>query len=252
MKKITAILAAALLCTAAYAGTTEIQPLEDAPEAAMQIRIGKSDKAVATFLGIPIDGKKKEFRKKLERLGFEYHKPQRHAVNRRDYLTGVYNGKTVYVHIITEKGRVWRVVAIEQDCYSAEMVKDRFNTVCQSIEEDTKYAPAWISYKQWQILEQYGRKPTSQAIPERKGVSLMNHHAISADWYQEPDTSVVPEVQFELYGSEEAQYNTLMQYYGMKTMSLRVMFTKIPYFDDRMFSVAYFFTNWWNVPETEI
>lgn len=50
---------------------------------------------VTTFLGIPVDGSKSEMIRKLKEKGF------RSSTDEDADLTGEFNGKTVYIRIVT-------------------------------------------------------------------------------------------------------------------------------------------------------
>ncbi len=55
------------------------------------------------FLGIPIDGSKKEMIAKLKAKGYEYD-------STNDWLVGEFNGEDVIISVQTVNNRVWRLV----------------------------------------------------------------------------------------------------------------------------------------------
>lgn len=63
-------------------------------------------KNTITFLGIPVDGSKKEVTRKLQKKGFIYD-------NVDDVLYGEFNGREVCVQVQTVNNVVWRIVLFD-------------------------------------------------------------------------------------------------------------------------------------------
>ena len=87
------------------------------------------------FLGIPIEGTKKEMISKLQAKGYEYN-------SYADVLTGEFNGCDVSISVQTVNNRVWRLVVIDQNNTDATNIKIRFNKLHDQFSNNGKYFPA--------------------------------------------------------------------------------------------------------------
>ena len=65
-----------------------------------------AQKDITKFMGIPVDGFKKDMIQKLKAKGFEYD-------NEIDLLTGEFNGEKVNIFIATQSNKVWRIVVAD-------------------------------------------------------------------------------------------------------------------------------------------
>ena len=74
------------------------------------------------FLGIPVDGTKKEMIAKLQAKGYEYD-------SYSDVLTGEFNGKDVNINIQTVNNKVWRVSVIDSNFSDETNIKIHFNNL---------------------------------------------------------------------------------------------------------------------------
>ena len=84
------------------------------------------------FLGIPIEGTKKEMISKLQAKGYEYN-------SYNDYLTGDFNGRNVEIHVQTVNNQVWRICIVD-DCSSNETdIKIRYNKLFEQFSNNGKY-----------------------------------------------------------------------------------------------------------------
>ncbi len=70
-----------------------------------------AQKDVTKFLGIPVDGTKSAMIQKLKAKGFTYNQ-------RRDCLEGEFNGRTVYLHVVTNNNKVYRIMV--KDAYGVD------------------------------------------------------------------------------------------------------------------------------------
>lgn len=86
------------------------------------------------FLGIPVDGTKKEFISKLQAKGFEYHDD----VN-SDYLSGEFNGRKSFISIYTVKNAVWRVCVIDEISMDEQGIRMRYNNLFSQMSGSGKY-----------------------------------------------------------------------------------------------------------------
>ena len=64
---------------------------------------------VTKFLGIPVDGYKNEMIKKLKAKGFT------DSVLGNDMLEGEFNGENVYLSVVTNNNKVYRIAVIDQN-----------------------------------------------------------------------------------------------------------------------------------------
>lgn len=93
-----------------------------------------AQKDVTQFLGIPVDGTKPEMIRKLKEKGFMYN-------STHDRLEGEFNGYDVYIHVVTNKNKVWRIVVQDAVSRSEENIKSRFNTLVRQFMNNKKYVP---------------------------------------------------------------------------------------------------------------
>lgn len=88
----------------------------------------KSD--VTTFLGIPVDGTVSSMKQKLIAKGFKQDS---------NMLSGQFNGQDVYLSIVANKGKVWRVAVINKTPYSREQIRPQFNNLVRQFKNSSKY-----------------------------------------------------------------------------------------------------------------
>ena len=91
-----------------------------------------AQKTVTKFLGIPVDGFKKEMIHKLEAKGFEYHDDHK-------YLSGEFNGRDVNIFIATNNNKVYRLMIADADGLDKTQIKIRFNNLCSQFRNNGKY-----------------------------------------------------------------------------------------------------------------
>lgn len=126
---------------------------------------------ITTFLGIPIDGTKKEMIAKLQEKGFEYNQ-------KGDYLTGQFNGRDVVISVVTNNNKVYRIFI--QDAYSVSEsdIKIRFNNLCDQFLNNKKYQCSVPDG--WKI-------PDSDDISDRISYQMnVNKKRFQAEFYQYP------------------------------------------------------------------
>lgn len=92
-----------------------------------------AQKDVTKFLGIPVDGTKAEMIRKLKAKGFQT--SQYSTVD----LVGEFNGADVYISIITNNNKVFRIVVEDQISLNETDIKIRFNQLCRQFENNSKY-----------------------------------------------------------------------------------------------------------------
>lgn len=131
----------------------------------------KQEKDVTTFLGIPVDGTKNEMIQKLKNKGFTYDA-------KSDILKGEFNGKDVKISVVTNNGKVYRIVVDDANYTDEADIKIRFNNLCYQFKNNSKY---WC--------------PTDFTIPEDEDISyeMMVHNKI----YQAAVTQVSKEYIFD-------------------------------------------------------
>lgn len=84
------------------------------------------------FLGIPIDGTKKEMISKLEAKGYEYN-------SYSETLKGEFNGIDVYISVQTVNNRVWRIAVMDANSTHEANIKVRFNNLFGQFMGNGKY-----------------------------------------------------------------------------------------------------------------
>lgn len=93
-----------------------------------------SQNDVTKFLGIPVDGTKTEMLDKLEDKGFNvYRSLARNAIH------GRFNGADVKIEIVTDNGKVSRIIIEDIDRLTEADIKQRFNRLCKQFKENGKY-----------------------------------------------------------------------------------------------------------------
>lgn len=85
-----------------------------------------------TFLGIPVDGTKREMISKLEAKGFEYD-------SYNDCLTGEFNGAASIIYVNTINNKVWRIIVVDESYLDETNIKIRFNTLFNQFSNNSKY-----------------------------------------------------------------------------------------------------------------
>lgn len=84
------------------------------------------------FLGIPVDGTKKEMISKLQAKGYEYN-------SYSDMLSGEFNGQQVNIAIQTVNNRVWRIAVMDKSTTNETNIKIRFNNLFDQFSNNAKY-----------------------------------------------------------------------------------------------------------------
>lgn len=90
---------------------------------------------VTKFLGIPVDGSKKDMIQKLEAKGFQYNRTL-------DCLVGEFNGQDVALRVVTNNNKVWRIMVIDVNDTNEENIRIRFNTLLNQFVGNSKYIAA--------------------------------------------------------------------------------------------------------------
>ena len=87
---------------------------------------------VTRFMGIPVDGFKKDMIQKLEAKGFEFDKTN-------DCLTGEFNGTDVLLYVVTNNNKVCRIMVCDQNNVDEGQIKIRFNKLCHQFGNNERY-----------------------------------------------------------------------------------------------------------------
>ena len=90
-------------------------------------------KDVTKFLGIPIDGYKSEMISKLKAKGFTS------TSYDKNVLEGEFNGKDVYIHVVTNNNKVYRIMVVDKNYVGETSIRIRFNTLLSQFENNSKY-----------------------------------------------------------------------------------------------------------------
>ncbi len=85
------------------------------------------------FLGIPVDGTKKEMISKLQAKGYKYD-------TSLDALFGEFNGTDVFILVQTVNNKVWRIGIVDANVDNNEAnVKIRYNNLFKQLSNNDKY-----------------------------------------------------------------------------------------------------------------
>lgn len=94
---------------------------------------GKAQTDVTKFLGIPVDGTKAEMMQKLKAKGFKQN------LYDKEVLTGEFNGRSVNIHIGTNRDKVYRIMVADTKTMNETDVKIRFNVLYDQFKNNSKY-----------------------------------------------------------------------------------------------------------------
>jgi len=142
-----------------------------------------AQKDVTKFLGIPVDGTKAEMKKKLQEKGFVFD-------SSNNCFEGEFNGSDVYVYIITNNNKVWRIMVGDSKPISEMDIKIRFNNLCRQFAKNQKYVQANLNEKEY-------------FIPKDEDISyemLVHNKRYEAVYCQLPDVE-----KYSLMSSEEKE-----------------------------------------------
>ena len=98
----------------------------------VSVAIGANAQNTIKFLGIPVDGTKREMISKLEAKGYEYNSYD-------DSLTGEFNGQDVMIMIHTVNNRVWRIAVTYEFGTTETNIKITFNNLFDQFSNNGKY-----------------------------------------------------------------------------------------------------------------
>ena len=91
------------------------------------------DNNTIKFLGIPVDGTKKEMISKLQAKGYEYDASL-------DGLFGEFNGTKVIIFVHTINNKVWRICIVDANVNNDEAnIKIRYNNLFKQLSNNGKY-----------------------------------------------------------------------------------------------------------------
>ena len=102
------------------------------------------EKDVTKFLGIPVDGTKAEMIAKLKEKGFTQVDYDEDVI-----LEGQFNGTDVYIFVVANNNKVYRIMVSDKNKRSETDIKIRFNILCNQFNENNKY----ISLEDYTISE---------------------------------------------------------------------------------------------------
>lgn len=94
--------------------------------------MGANAQNTIKFLGIPVDGTKREMISKLEAKGYEYNSYD-------DYLRGEFNGQDVMIKVQTVNNIVWRIAVADDSGTNETNIKIKFNNLFDQFSNNGKY-----------------------------------------------------------------------------------------------------------------
>lgn len=125
-----------------------------------------AQKNITQFMGIPIDGTKSAMIQKLKAKGFKYNATD-------DVLSGQFNGRNVFLRVVTNNNKVYRIIVSDEVGTTEGEIKIRFNTLINQFENNRKY----ISFYNFKI---------SSDEDVSYGITVLNKR-YEADYYQISD-----------------------------------------------------------------
>ena len=93
-----------------------------------------AQKDVTTFLGIPVDGRKSEMKRKLIAKGYVPKK-----VGKNEFLEGEFNGTDVNIYIVTNNNKVYRIMVCDASNKNEADIKIRFNNLVRQFKNNKRY-----------------------------------------------------------------------------------------------------------------
>lgn len=153
----------------------------------LTLTLNAQEKNVTKFMGIPVDGAKEEMISKLKQKGFTYN-------TRHDCLEGEFNGRDVIVHVVTNKGKVYRVFVSDKKFDSEADIKIRFNNLVRQFEFNSNYYDS----------------DSSQCINENERISYqmsVNKKYFEACFYQKSDSDI--NIPMELLHFDSLNYDDM-------------------------------------------
>lgn len=99
----------------------------------LSLSLSAQQKDVTKFLGIPVDGTKSEMIAKLKAKGFK-------SSNIVDgALEGEFNGRDVYISVLTNNRKVSRIMVFDITGYDEAQIRIQFNNLCGQFMDNGKY-----------------------------------------------------------------------------------------------------------------
>ena len=126
---------------------------------------------VTKFLGIPVDGYKNEMIKKLKAKGFTDSKLG------NNILEGEFNGENVYLFVVTNNNKVYRIAVMDQNPRGETDIKIRFNNLCNQFKNNTRYTS--MSDTNYEIKESEDIGYETTVHDKRYEAGFMQHPEIT-------------------------------------------------------------------------
>lgn len=154
---------------------------------------------VTKFMGIPVDGFKNDMVQKLEAKGFS-------TIEGQDgILEGEFNGTDVYVHIVTNNNKVYRIMVVDANYRNETDIKIRFNNLCYQFAKNENYMSMseddqTIGENEDISYQITARKKRYQAIFFQKKELVNDDNFI--EWYNERVFSMLTEEEYAAMDDE--------------------------------------------------
>lgn len=200
-----------------------------------------AQKDVTKFLGIPVDGKKSEMIKKLKEKGFT------ESMLGDDVLEGEFNGVDVYISVVTNNNKVYRIYVADANTLNEADIIIRYNNLCYQFQHNKKYMPTLIDL---------------HSIPTKENIAYemsVNNKRYETAFYQMPDSALITQKVYSEYSKKQLDNLTeeLRKEINDKTASyiIDTMFKKCVWFmiAERLggYYIAMFYDNKYNQAQGE-
>ena len=171
---------------------------------------------VTKFLGIPVDGNKQQMIQKIKEKGYLYN-------SNYDRLEGEFNGRDVFIYVVTNNNKVYRIL-VEDAVYSSEGdIKIRFNTLLRQFENNNQ--------KYFSMSTEDGELSESEDISYEMTV---NNKRYEAAFIQTNNTldSVTLSKKMEEFNNENYGYDYLLDMTDEQILDASIKFFLSLYIDN--------------------
>jgi len=166
------------------------------------VALHAQNKDVTKFLGIPVDGTKAEMIQKLRAKGFTS------SSYDKDILEGEFNGTDVYIIVVTNNNKVYRIMVSDKSVRNETDIRIRFNDLCQQFQYNSRYTPHSYS----QTISDEERISKELTLHRKRYEAIFYQNKIQADTDGKPIPDIMKSVWFMIEQESYNEYKILMYY----------------------------------------